>query len=56
MRQLNRAIAGLVDDYSLVRFHTLNCGDEESVSVLQQHIDLILQYGEDEDVQVPKVY
>ena len=39
MQRLNRAIAGLVRDYSLVSFHTLNIQDKHSVYELMKAID-----------------
>ena len=44
-----------LDDYGLVQFLPLDISDEESVGELQLFIDNIIQFGEDEDVKVPKV-
>eukprot|EP00011_Vannellida_sp_DIVA3-517-6-12_P006350 CAMPEP_0114621144 /NCGR_PEP_ID=MMETSP0168-20121206/9082_1 /TAXON_ID=95228 ORGANISM="Vannella sp., Strain DIVA3 517/6/12" /NCGR_SAMPLE_ID=MMETSP0168 /ASSEMBLY_ACC=CAM_ASM_000044 /LENGTH=249 /DNA_ID=CAMNT_0001832343 /DNA_START=18 /DNA_END=765 /DNA_ORIENTATION=- len=49
MHTLNRAIAGLIEQYSLVSFLTLNVEDEDSISIVQQQVDHALQYGEDEE-------
>ena len=52
--QLNKAIGGLLTDYSMVSFVPLNVNDEDSISLVLQHIDHCLQYGEDEEVKEPK--
>jgi len=51
-RKLNDAIAMLLDDYQLVRFIPLDITDEDSISVLLQHIDNSIQYGEDLDTKL----
>lgn len=53
-RALNEAMASLVEDFSLVRFVPLDRTDQESLSVLMQHLDRCLQYGEDEEVREAK--
>lgn len=52
--KLNRALAKVIQDYSLVKFHPLDVSDEDSVNDLLQIIDNVLQYGEDQDVKEPK--
>ncbi len=39
-----------IEDYSLVHFLTLDPEKEDSISVVVQHMDHVLQYGEDEEV------
>lgn len=39
-----------IEDYGLVHFLTLNPDEEDSVSELVQHMDHVLQFGEDEEV------
>ncbi|KAL5477955.1 hypothetical protein EMCRGX_G024819 [Ephydatia muelleri] len=53
--KLNKAIAALIDDYSLVQFMALDISDEESVTNIVLQVDLAIQYGEDLDVKVPKL-
>ncbi|GBG60923.1 hypothetical protein CBR_g16045 [Chara braunii] len=50
--KLNRAIAHLVDDYSLVNFLPLDITDEESFQYVLSHIDMALQFGEDAEVKI----
>lgn len=52
--QLNKAIAGVIYDYSLVKFHALDMSKEDSITNLLVEIDLSIQYGEDLDVKEPK--
>ncbi|EZA49630.1 hypothetical protein DMN91_006109 [Ooceraea biroi] len=49
--RLTETIGKLVTDYSLVRFLPLNIKDEESVADVRLYIDVIMNYGEDEDVK-----
>lgn len=51
-RKLSKAIGGLIEDFSLVRFTPMNIDDEENISDILLTIDLIIQYGEDCDVKV----
>ena len=53
--KLNKAIAALIDDYSLVQFMALDVSDEESVANIVLQVDLAIQYGEDLDVKIPKL-
>lgn len=48
---LNRALASVVDDYSLVKLNPLNLDDEESISDALLCADFALQHGEDEEVK-----
>jgi hypothetical protein len=43
-----------LDDFNMVSFVPLNIKDQESVSNLLCSVDNALQYGEDQDVNVPK--
>ena len=52
--QLNKAIASVIYDYSLVKFYTLDMSKEDSISNLLTEIDLSIQYGEDFEVKEPK--
>lgn len=53
-KKLTKAICGLVDDYSMVRFLPFDRSDDESISITLQHIDFSIQYGEDFEVKEPK--
>ncbi|CAL1544490.1 unnamed protein product [Lymnaea stagnalis] len=44
---LNKAMANLLDDFSLVHFVPLDYSDEESINNLLFQIDSTIQYGED---------
>jgi len=52
--QLNKAIASVIYDYSLVKFYALDMSKEDSITNLLSDIDLSIQYGEDFDVKEPK--
>ena len=54
--KLNKALAKVIDDYSLVKFHPLDVSDEDSVNDILLMIDNVLQYGEDLDVKEPKEF
>jgi len=51
---LNAAIASLLEDFNLVRFVPMSKTDEDLISVVQQQVDNAIQYGEDEEVKIPK--
>ncbi len=51
---MNKAIASVIYDYSLVKFYTLDMSKEDSITHLLTEIDLSIQYGEDFDVKEPK--
>eukprot|EP00054_Salpingoeca_dolichothecata_P019865 m.124226 g.124226 ORF g.124226 m.124226 type:complete len:271 (+) comp23413_c0_seq7:20-832(+) len=51
---LNAAIATLIEDFSLVKFVPLDRTDEDSISTVLMHVDHCIQYGEDEEVKIPK--
>ncbi|KAI0214078.1 GPN-loop GTPase 3, partial [Lamellibrachia satsuma] len=54
-QKLNKAIASLVDDYSLVQFLPLDITDEDSINDALLQIDSAIQYGEDFEPKEPKV-
>ena len=45
-----------IEEYSLVNFIPLDISDEESIGSVLLTIDMTIQYGEDYDVRIPKVY
>ncbi|RWS23307.1 GPN-loop GTPase 3-like isoform X1 [Leptotrombidium deliense] len=51
-KKLTQAIAGIVDEYALVKFSVLNVTDEDSVNDLLLTVDNAIQFGEDSDVRV----
>lgn len=51
---LNRAIASLIDEYSMVGFIPLNLSSEQSINYVLSHIDTAMQYGENEEPKEPK--
>lgn len=53
-RKLTKAICGLIDDYSMVRFLPFDRTDEEGINIVLQHIDFTIQYGEDLEFKEPK--
>ncbi|KAF3816500.1 hypothetical protein GH733_014673 [Mirounga leonina] len=53
-KKLTKAICGLIDDYSMVRFLSYDQSDEESINIVLQHIDFAIQYGEDLEFKEPK--
>ncbi|XP_035299191.1 GPN-loop GTPase 3 isoform X2 [Cricetulus griseus] len=53
-KKLTKAVCGLIDDYSMVRFLPYDQSDEESMSIVLQHIDFAIQYGEDLEFKEPK--
>ena len=48
---LTRAIAGIVDDHSMVAFLPLDITDEESIDLILMNADHNIQYGEDLEPQ-----
>ncbi|KAJ7419911.1 GPN-loop GTPase 3 [Willisornis vidua] len=55
-KKLTKSICGLIDDYGMVRFLPFDRSDEESMSIVLQHIDFTIQYGEDLEFKEPKEY
>jgi hypothetical protein len=51
---LTVALGRLIDDYSLVKFYTLNLEEEDSISDILLVIDNAIQFGEDADVRIPR--
>lgn len=51
---LNRALVSLVDEFSMVSFLPLNIRDENSLSIILQHLDHAMQYGEDLEPEEPR--
>ena len=51
---LTVALGRLIDDYSLVKFLSLDLEDEESLADLLLVIDNAIQFGEDADVKIPR--
>jgi len=52
-KALNKAIAGLLEDFGMVSFFPLDITDPESIFSLLQVIDNSIQYGEDLEVKEP---
>jgi GTPase SAR1 family protein len=50
--KLNKSLAELVDDYSMVNFIPLDLRKESSIQYVLSSIDSCIQYGEDADVKV----
>jgi heptaprenylglyceryl phosphate synthase len=53
-KQLNRAVAQLIDDFSMVSFLQLDVQDEDSVGAILSHIDDAIQYHEAQEPREPK--
>lgn len=53
-KQLNRAVAQLIDDFSMVSFLQLDVQDEDSVAAILSHIDDAIQYHEAQEPREPK--
>ncbi|KAI9193439.1 GPN-loop GTPase [Polychytrium aggregatum] len=51
---LNLALLRLIEEYNMVSFLPLNIKEEESISLVLQHIDNAIQYGEDIEPKEPK--
>lgn len=52
--KLNRAVAQLIDDFSMVSFLRLDVQDEESVGAILSHIDDTIQFHEAQEPKEPK--
>ncbi|SBS85762.1 nucleolar preribosomal associated cytoplasmic ATPase, putative [Plasmodium ovale curtisi] len=48
--RLNSAFANIIEDFNLVSFVPLNIYDDDNVDFIINSIDVIIQYGEDKDV------
>ena len=55
-QQLNRAVARLIDDFSMVQFLQLDVQDEDSVGAILSYIDDAIQYHEAQDPREPKEF
>jgi len=53
LTELDSAIEELVEEYSMVSVVPLDITDEETIEVLLQHIDMALQWGEEEEPHEP---
>lgn len=53
-QQLNRAVAKLIDDFSMVSFLRLEVQDEESVGDILSYIDDAIQYHEAQEPREPR--
>ena len=53
-KQLNRAVARLIDDFSMVSFLQLDVNDEENVGDILSYIDDAIQYHEAQEPRDPK--
>lgn len=52
LRGFMSAVSGVVDDYMMVSFATLDSTDEESIEGVIEKVDFVIQYGEDAEVRV----
>ncbi|VWU49875.1 nucleolar preribosomal associated cytoplasmic ATPase, putative [Hepatocystis sp. ex Piliocolobus tephrosceles] len=48
--RLNAAFANIIEDFNLISFLPLNIYDDDNVDFIINSIDIIIQYGEDKDV------
>lgn len=55
-RKLNRAVANLIDDFSMVSFLRLNLQDEESIGHIVSYIDDAIQYHEAQEPRETREY
>jgi GPN-loop GTPase len=55
-KQLNRAVARLIDDFSMVSFLQLDVNDEDSVGAILSYIDDAIQYHEAQEPREPKEF
>ncbi|KAJ2825363.1 hypothetical protein GGI24_003185 [Coemansia furcata] len=54
-KELNMAIANLIDEFSMVSFIPLNIKDEDSVAYVLSHADNAIQWGEDQEPKEPPI-
>ena len=52
-KRLNRAVAQLIDDFSMVSFLQLDVQNEESVGAILSYIDDMIQYHEAQEPKEP---
>lgn len=55
-KALNRAVARLIDDFSMVSFLQLNVNDEDSVGGILSYIDDAIQFHEAQEPREPKEF
>lgn len=53
-KQLNRAVAQLIDDFSMVSFLQLDINDEDSIAAVLSHIDDAIQFHEAQEPREPR--
>ncbi|PHH67216.1 hypothetical protein CDD81_2985 [Ophiocordyceps australis] len=53
-RRLNRAVAGLIESFSMVNYLKLDVTNEDSVAAILSYIDDCIQYHEAQDPREPK--
>lgn len=53
-KRLNKAVAGLIDDFSMVSFLQLDVQDEDSVGAILSYIDDAVQFHEAQEPKEPK--
>lgn len=53
-KRLNKAVAGLIDSFSMVSYHKLDVQDEDSVGAMVSYIDDAIQYHESQEPKEPK--
>jgi hypothetical protein len=52
--RLNKAVAQLIDDFSMVSFLKLDVNDEDSINLVLSYIDDAIQYHESQEPKEPK--
>lgn len=52
-RRLNKAVAGMIESFSMVRFLTLDLTDEDSIEGILSHIDDCIQFHEAQEPREP---
>ncbi|ETN42250.1 uncharacterized protein HMPREF1541_04191 [Cyphellophora europaea CBS 101466] len=55
-KALNRAVARLIDDFSMVSFLQLDVNDEDSVGAILSYVDDAIQYHEAQEPREPKEF
>src|SRR5262249_49481843 len=55
-QKLNRAVARLIDDFSMVSYLKLDVNDEDSVGDILSYIDDVIQYHEAQEPREPKEF
>jgi hypothetical protein len=51
-KRLNKAVATVLDEFSLVSFIPLDISEEDSIGDVLLQIDMAIQFGEDAEVKV----